>query len=117
MALPSFINSVTFYKLQVEVEEIVDDPSPVEEVPPPPKKPKPMSQDLQELRAKRAKIVATNKATVLTIIKRAMTTYESTGDRGTYLEKIRAALKTIAPTSVEAERAFRKVLHSVALYS
>ena len=94
------------------MEEIVDDPSPVQDATnsPPPKKP--LSEDLRDLRAQRAKNVTVINAAVLTTIKRQMRDYETTGERGKYLEKIRLALRSISPTSVEAERAFRDDLHS-----
>ena len=82
----------------------MDDPSPT------PAK-RSFSEELQEFRAQKAKNVASSKTSVPTTIKREMTLYEATGNRGHCLERIRSALKTIAPTSVEAERAFRKDLH------
>ena len=69
-----------------------------------------LAQDFKEFQAKRAKdiekVAKTNKssATVLTNIKRAMTLYESTNERGVMLEKVYRALLSIQPTSVEAER-------------
>ena len=41
------------------------------------------------------------KTTILTNMKREMTLYESSGNRGHYLEQINTALLSIPPTSVE----------------
>ena len=43
---------------------------------------------------------------VLHQVKREMTIFESTGERPACLQKIFRAIKTLPPTSVEAERAF-----------
>lgn len=86
---------------QQVAEESVDDPDPVS--PEPPKKS--LDENFDEYEEQRMelseKALTSKKGTVLTNIKRAMTLYESSGDRGKILEKLYSSLLSIPATSVE----------------
>ena len=86
-------------------EEVVDDPAEEAAAVPPQKS---LSDDWNEYFEYEDKqseqneaLLNSRKASVSTNIKRAMTLFESSGDRGKLLEKIYLALLTIPPTSVE----------------
>ena len=87
-----------------QAEETVDEPG----EPEPPKKT--LSQSYKEFIEKNVQdseaALQSRKSSALTNIKREMTLYESSGNRGRMLEQIYTALLSIPPTSVEAERIF-----------
>ena len=47
-----------------------------------------------------------SQADILSEIKRELTIFENTGEQPAILEKVFCAIKTLPPTSIEAERAF-----------
>ena len=61
---------------------------------------------LEEKQEKVTSEKLTSPADILSEIKREMTIFENTGERPALLEKIFLAIKSLPPTSVEAERAF-----------
>ena len=61
---------------------------------------------LAEKQDKVGKEKLSSQADILAEVKREMTIFENTGERPAILEKVFCAIKTLPPTSVEAERAF-----------
>ena len=92
-------------------DQDIDDPGPEEDGPPPAKKC--LYEDHKNYQQRHEKPPRKNtphslsEKEVLKIIKKEMVLYEETGNRGKLLQKIYHVLKSIPPTSTEAEGGFK----------
>ena len=86
-------------------DESVDDPT-EEVVPEPPKKSLDDGFKDYEEKSEEESTAALNsrKASILTNLKREMTLFESSGNKGKMLEQLHTALLSIPPTSVEVRK-------------
>ena len=105
---------------EVQVEEVEEEDHPEDcqcgeddpfEPPPPKRNPyKLMSKSLEQ-RKKESHISSRPTGVTMESLHDDMSQYERTGIRSTSLEKVYLALKSIPPTSTEAERSFRQDSH------
>ena len=102
--------SLKFWALSLQTpEEIIDDPPEMNddasEVPDPIPPQKKLSDSFKEYEDKELQqnesLLNSRLATVSTNIKKAMSLYESSGERGKSLEQLHTALLSVPPTSVE----------------